>query len=430
MACHGEMGMFATAGIVKRLFLIEKKLSFGFLFLLSVMLMHGCSSIHVYHPLPRDLESQVSVPGFKDIRAWGDVHSDSLSKSAVESIVQEKAANHGKLQPVAHALALSGGGPDGAFGAGLLYGWSKTGKRPEFKLVSGISTGALIAPFAFLGPRYDERLKTVYTTMSDKTIYSPYSMFSILLSFMHVSPLPSLADNKALAHSIAQQVDERMLQDIAREHRKGRRLIVGSTQLNAQRMVIWNMGAIAASGSPYALQLFRKVLLASASLPVTFPPQYFTVEAAGKTFTEMHVDGGLEAQVMIYENALAPFSRISGLPEGARRRTIYIVRNQKISAEWQHVQPLLTKIAIRSIDSLTKSQGIGDLFRLYLYSERDKMEYHLAYIPHTFTETPKTAFDNAYMKKLFAVGEKLGEKGYSWHRYPPEYEPSGEKVTV
>jgi hypothetical protein len=260
--------------------------------------------------------------------------------------------------------------------------------------------------------------------MSDKTIYSPYSIFSILLSLANINPLPSLADNKALAMSIAKQIDERMLKDIAREHLKGRRLLVGSTQLNAQRLVIWNMGAIAASGSPQALSLFRKVLLASASLPVTFPPQYFNVEALGKIYNEMHVDGGLEAQVMIYENAVAPFSRQGEVLKGYERiRKLYIIRNQKIDPEWQNVQPTLTKIAIRSIDSLTKSQGIGDLFRLYLYAERDGMEYNLAYIPSTFRVVPKTVFDNNYMKELFALGYKLGRSGYAWRQYPPEYEP-------
>ncbi len=393
--------------------------------LYACLFIQGCSGINSYEPLPQNLEAQVQVPGFHDIRAWGDAPSKGMYQSARASIEQEKAANHGELHTEVDALALSGGGADGAFGAGVLCGWSKAGTRPTFKLVTGISTGALIAPFAFLGSAYDEKLKIAYTTMSDDTIYKRYGIFSILLSLANISSLPSLADNKGLADMIAKQVDERMLKEIAAEHLKGRRLIVGTTQINSQRLVIWNMGAIAASGSPHALELFRKILLASASIPVTFPPQYFNVKAAGKAFTEMHVDGGIEAQVMLYENAIRPFYRKGEVLKGsARVRKLYIIRNQKVTTEWQYVEPKLTKIAIRSIDSLTKSQGIGDLYRLYLYSQRDEMDYNLAYIPRTFKTTPKSPFDNAYMRKLFALGYKMGSSGFEWSKYPPEFNPN------
>jgi hypothetical protein len=393
-------------------------------FCVHLLFIQGCASARHYDALPSQLESEVQVPGFHDIRAWGDAHSNSLTKSAQQSVIQERAAHQGKSLPEISALALSGGGSDGAFGAGFLCGWSKTGKRPQFKVVTGISTGALIAPFAFLGPTYDPELKKVYTTISDKTIYEPHNAFSILLSLLNVKALPSMASTEPLAKLIAQEVDLKMLRRIAAEHRRGRRLLVGTTQINAQRLVIWNMGAIANSGSPHALELFHKILLASASLPVSFNPQYFTVKAKNKLYEEMHVDGGVETQVMLYENAIIPFAKANPKTvEGTRPRKLYIIRNQKIYPEWQYVEPQLKYLALRSIDSLTKSQGIGDLFRLYTYAQRDKLQYHLVFIPKSFNEKEKTPFDNAYMRKLFTLGYKLGRGAQSWTQNPPEYNP-------
>ena len=194
-----------------------------------------------------------------------------LQESA-ESLEQEKAANHGKLEPVIYGLALSGGGQDGAFGAGILCGWTEAGTRPQFKLVTGISTGALMAPFAFLGPAYDHVLKEAYTTISDKDVYKAHKPLAILLSLVNIKPLPALTENKPMEELVARLVDDKVLAEVAREHRKGRRLLIGTTQMDAQRLVIWNMGAIANSGNPQALALFRKIMVASASIPAFFPP--------------------------------------------------------------------------------------------------------------------------------------------------------------
>lgn len=390
-----------------------------------MMLLQGCGALRQYHPLPEQYEQQAQVSGFKDIRAWADMPSKALEQSASEALTQESAANHGKPLPELNALALSGGGSDGAFGAGFLCGWSKTGTRPQFKLVTGISTGALMAPFVFLGPQYDSELKRIYTSISDDTIYKPYSLFSIFMSVINLQSLPSMASSKPLEKLIEREVTMTMLHRIAAEHRKGRRLLIGTTQFNAQRLVIWNMGKIAEQGSPQALALFRKILLASASLPVTFPPQYFAVTAYNKTYEEMHVDGGVEAQVMLYENAILPFSQAREMKNRIDRpRQLYIIRNEKLYPEWENVKPTLKTIAVRSIDSLIKSQGVGDLYRLYVYSMRDKINYHLMFIPDTFTQKEKTPFDQEYMRKVFALGYQLGSKKQDpWYHYPPGYDP-------
>ncbi len=395
-------------------------------YILSVMviLLSGCSSLKQYNALPEHLENQVQMPGFKNVRAWSDEHSRGLENSAIESIKQEQNANHGKLSPEMAALALSGGGSDGAFGAGFLCGWTKTGARPHFKVVTGISTGALIAPFAFLGPSYDAKLQRVYTNISEDQIYKQYSIFSIFMSIIKLQSLPSVATNEPISKLIKKEIDMDMLRKIAIEHKKGRRLLIGTTQFNAQRLVIWNMGQLATYNTPAALALFHKILLASAAIPVTFPPEYFQVEAGGKLYDEMHVDGGIEAQVMLYENAVLPFSKAVGSNHRVQRpRKLYIIRNEKIYPEWKNVKPQLKDIAIRSIDSLIKSQGIGDLFRLYAYSLRDNIEYNLVFIPDNFTETEPHPFDNAYMRKVFKLGFTMGKSKEPLRHTPPGFDP-------
>ena len=383
------------------------------------LIIQGCAILRPYNPLPAALEDQVQIPGLPGVRAWGDEHNKSFEQSAIESFEQEKAANHGKLEPLVYMLALSGGGAEGAFGAGILCGWTETGTRPRFKLVTGISTGALMAPFAFLGPAYDARLKQAYTTISDKDIFQAFGPVSILLSLANLKELPSLADSRPLAQMVATIVDAQVLQEIAQEHLKGRRLLMGTVQLDAQRLVIWNMGAIAASGHPQALELFRKIMVASASIPAMFPPQFFTVEAGGEEFQEMHVDGGTRAQVMLYESSI----RFLAVPS-RRPRKLFIIRNEQVHPEWQEVKPQLKHIAIRTIDTLLKSQGVGDLFRLYVFAQRDQFDYNLAYIPPDFTPRPTSTFDTAYMNKLFQLGYQLACCGQPWRKYPPGYEPA------
>jgi len=332
---------------------------------------------------------------------------------------QERAAygEESLKEPVVF-LALSGGGYNGAFGAGVLCGWSATGTRPRFKLVTGISTGALIAPFAFLGSEYDSELK-IYTMVTKEEIYRKKSLITALWR-------DSLADTKPLADLLAKYFDESMLQAIAAEHKKGRRLFIGTTQFDAQRLVIWDMGAIAASGHPEALKLFRKILLASASIPGAFPPQYIKVEAGGRQYEEIHIDGGVMAQVILYEDALKPFGKIENkmhILSPHRKRSLYIIRNGRIKPDWEKVRPRLVPITARSIKTLIKTQSVGDLYRLYAFALRDGIDYNLAAIPRDFPPAPKEIFDKDYMNKVFDAAYEMAKKGYPWQKHPPSFEP-------
>ena len=407
---------------------IKRLVILGYLFV-SILLLHGCATVQVRNPLPANLEDQVEVSGFPNVRSWADTPSKALNESAVESIKQEIAAfGLDNLEKPVEFLVLSGGGENGAFGAGVLCGWTAADTRPNFKIVTGISTGSLIAPFAFLGPEYDSQLKTVYTTITDSDIFQKKS---ILTAFWR----QSLYDTKPLADLIAKNIDEKVLAAIAREHKKGRRLLVGTTQLDAQRLVIWDMGAIATSGNPGALDLFRKILLASASMPAIFPPVYVTVTAGGTQYDEMHVDGGTISEQILYENALMPLTQhkkaltsvvtneklMSALEH--RSRTVYIIRNDQVKPDWADVKPRLGNIAGRAISTLVKTHGDGDLYRIYVLALRDGIDYNLASIPIDFNVPSQGMFDPVFMQKLFNLGYEMARNGYPWEKYPPGYQP-------
>jgi len=301
----------------------------------------------------------------------------------------------------------------------LLCGWTTAGTRPVFKLVTGVSTGALTAPFAFLGPAYDEKLKQVYTTITSKDIFRLRSLLAILLR------PDAIALNDPLAKLTAEIVDKKMLKDVATEHLKGRRLFISTTALDAQRPVVWNMGAIAASGHPNALGLFRDIMIASAAIPVAFPPIYIKVEAYGQRFDEMHVDGGVSNQVFLYGPMLKPlkFNKNTDGSLPNREAHVYIIRNTQLRPDWQNVRPSLRSIGSRSISSLIRSQGIGDLFRIFATTQRDKLDFNLTFIPDALDVNREDEFDNRVMNLLFEAGYKLAKQGYHWRNVPPGYYP-------
>jgi len=388
---------------------------------LCLVILQGCAALRPRNPLPQNIESKVEIPGMMGVRAWGDEASEVFTQFAIKAARQELVyyGEEATKRPV-HFLALSGGGDDGAFGAGLLCGWTAHGSRPRFKLVTGISTGALIAPFAFLGSEYDYILRQLYTGVTSRDIFRKKSLLTVLWR-------ESVVDTWPLARMLEIYVDESMLAAVAAEHNKGRRLIIGTTQLDAQRLVLWDMGAIAASGERDAIKLFRKVMLASASIPGAFPPQYITVAAAGRQYEEMHVDGGTTAQVILYEASLDPmtiFAELEHLSLG-RERILYIIRNSQIKPEWENVRPRVGAIAARAISTLIKTQGVGDLYRLYAFARRDIIDYNLAAIPPDLApERPREPFNQVYMNQLFDLGYEMASNGFPWLKKPPGFDPT------
>jgi predicted acylesterase/phospholipase RssA len=363
-------------------------------------------------------QAQVLVPNARFFSDRDDpVMFEEWRKSYANEAAWLKASGHTGPLPPAYFLTISGGGGDGAFGAGLLNGWSESGTRPEFKLVTGVSTGALIAPFAFLGPKYDHALKEAYTDTTDNNIYIKRRFTAAFLN-------DGMANTIPMGHLISKYMDRAMLDDIAAEYAKGRLLLIGTTNLDTREPVIWNMGAIAASKDPAALELFHQVIRASASIPGAFAPTMIDVTVNGKRYQEMHVDGGVTRQVFMYPPNLDLATASAALGGGPRKRTVYVIRNSRLDADWASVDRRTLTIANRAVSSLIQTQGEGDLIRMYLTSTRDHVDYNLAYIPRTFTVPQKSEFDETYMRALFERGREMAAHGYPWEKYPPEYDPA------
>ncbi|WP_342241107.1 patatin-like phospholipase family protein [Inquilinus sp. OTU3971] len=381
------------------------------------LLASGCSPPSRLAAVPERHEFNATVGSMQGIRYYPPDHLGTLEADARESVERERAAlaasgHRGPLPPASY-LAVSGGGENGAFGAGLLVGWTKTGTRPEFKVVTGVSTGALTAPFAFLGPAYDDRLAGIYTSITAAEVLEARGFLAAVTD-------DAMADTAPLRRTIAKYVTRDLLAAIAREHDKGRILLIGTTDLDAQRGVIWNIGKIAASGDPGALELVRSILVASAAIPGAFPPVMIDVMADGQPYQEMHVDGGASAQVFIYPPSLkvAEVAKKAGI---VRQRDVYVIRNARLDADWADVKRRTLSIAGRAISSLIQTQGVGDLYRIYTVSQRDGVGFHLAYIPSSFDVKLETPFDQTYMRALFELGRKMGAEGYPWQTRPPGY---------
>ena len=384
--------------------------------LLTVCSMHlaltGCATPQRLPAVPASQAMQTSE-ALGSVRFLVSRESTSFAAEAQRALKKEEAwlASRGHVGdlPPATYLAISGGGDNGAYGAGFLNGWTAAGTRPQFKVVTGISTGALIAPFAFLGPKYDYVLERVYTMTSQQDIFKKRGIMKALFG-------DSMADTRPLAKVISTYVNRALLDEIAAEYSKGRILLVGTTNLDSLEPVIWNMTAIAASNDPRAADLFGKILLASASIPGVFPPVMLDVPIGGVRHQEMHVDGGTIAQVFLYPPSLS----LAGAPQ--RKRTLYVLRNARLDADWANVERRTMTIAMRAIASLTRTQGIGDLYRIYATSQRDGIDFNLAYIPPSFDVRHDKDFDTTYMRALFALGKQEASAGYRWEKYPPGFE--------
>jgi Patatin-like phospholipase len=275
-----------------------------------------------------------------------------------------------------------------------------------------VSTGALIAPFAYLGPDYDDRLAEVYTTIDQRDIFEKRPLLAAVAG-------DGMSDTTPLQNLIARNFDERLLAEIRREYGRGRLLFVITTDLDAGRPVIWNLGAIAESDHPDALKLARKILLASAAIPAVFPPVMFDVTADGRSYQELHVDGGAFAQTYLYPPALA-LGRLKGI--GNRQRTAYLIRNGKLREEWDQTERKTLSIATRAVSSLITSSGVGDLYRIYTVTKRDGVGFRLAYIEDDFKEPHPDQFDRGYMNNLFDYARGKARKGYPWHKGPPGFD--------
>lgn len=376
--------------------------------LLACMMGAGCASLdRLPAPEPMSGESSSAYRGIADARLALDADPALVRRMWLGAETRRAAATGGRPGP-SHMLALSGGGADGAFGAGLLAGWTASGKRPHFEFVTGVSTGALIAPFAFLGPAYDAQLRTLYTSLSDAEVAVQRPLLALLSA-------DSLAETAPLARLIEANFTADMMQAIGQEHGKGRVLLVATTDLDLGRPMIWNIGAIAASGHRDALALIRRILLASASIPGLFPPVLFDSDMPGRQ--ELHVDGGVTNQLFLYATTVP----LSSAPPHVRSRTrvAWIIRNGRFAEARAETARGLLPIARRSISTLIAANAAGDTYRAFVLLRRDGIAYNLAAIPDSFAVQARTPFDRDYMAALFDLGFNEGRSGRIWRTTPP-----------
>ena len=387
----------------------------------ALLALAACGQTLIRNPVPAPMVGAALPLGMEGLRFWGDSLSrDEIAElSAVRgNVLRERYAALGSPAdlPELSFLALSGGGQWGAFGAGILNAWTESGTRPVFAGVSGISTGALIAPFAYLGPKYDPVLTKVYTSYKTEDLLES-TIFSGLISGT------SLSDTTPLARIIAENITPEFLAEVAGEHRKGRVLLIGTTNLDSGRPVIWNLGAIAASGHSEALDLFRNVVLASASIPVAFPPVLIQVSGTdGRIYDEMHVDGGATSQVTFVWPSVPIKERTEEAIGRNLQRHLYVIMNTDLIPPYGPISPRINKIGGASIASLIRGSGIGDLYKLYLVAERDDIDYSVGWVPSDIPcETPVETFDPVFMQCLYDVGQDLLRTGQLWRDLPPYY---------
>ena len=383
--------------------------------LILVLTFSGCATVS-RNAVPKDLVGKAMVRDMTEIRMTQGARNPAFEQDLLEAAkypdeaIYPAGPDGKRTYPI---LVISGGGDKGAYGAGLLKGWSQSGTRPVFKVVTGVSVGALTAPFAFLGKEYDADLEKFYTTTSTKDVMIPSAPLDILNG-------DSMASTQPLANMIAKIITPEMLTKIAAEHERGRRLYVGTVNLDAQRFVVWNMGAIAKRGDA---ELFRKVIRASAAIPIVFPPVHLPVQVNGVAYEEMHVDGGTMTQMFglfkIMEGIGGDEYKAANVDTSKMRSSYYLIRNGYVGGTYKKVENKLGTIAGSAMDLMINTQGIGDTYRIYEFMKLKGNDYNLAYIPNDCRPEAKEMFDPAAMKVLFDRGYQDVVRGQIWHKTPP-----------
>lgn len=386
-------------------------------FVILVLSLSGCAQTVKHQPLSKDTYEALKVAdSVANERWWGDAAPPDLVSKTIEyrKIFKQHARTKqkGKTKVLSqNILALSGGGANGAFGAGLLAGWTESGKRPTFDIVTGSSTGALIAPFAFLGSAYDETISDLYATATRDSIYTPKILSGLISG-------SALSDTSSLKKQIETHITPALINEIAKEYKKGRRLFVMTTHFDAMRPMFWDIGYIANHRKADGVDLIRKVILASTSVPVLFPPVPIEWETNGEKFTELHVDGGVTRSVFAYPSQLN-VSVLDKQDDIKLDRKIYVVINGNSALGYAPAPVDVLGIAERTINGLLQHQTHADIERIYHLAKRDGVDFNIIEIPDSFNADGATAFDSDYMNALLGIGKEIAKKNNFWYKKPP-----------
>ena len=372
----------------------------SFFCLVVLVLLSACAG-QSRNPPPDDVYQDLTLFGDPSLRTWGD---KPLALARVLKNLEDGEDTSAASAPAA-LLGISGGGSRGAYAAGVLNGWSEAATRPEFDLVTGISTGALIAPFAFLGDEYDQTLKMFYTTNSTKDL--------VRIRFPLISALSgdALADLSPLQLIIEEHISDAFVARLAEESRRGRALIIGTTNLDAGRPVLWNITRIAETGHPEATALIQSVILASASVPGALSPIYIEVEHAdGSRYDEMHVDGGITGQIFLLPSP-TPGEEMRGLSE----TTAYLIRNSQLVPPYAPLKPKALPITTAMVSAMLRNQGHGDLYRVGRMADDQGIAVKVTWLPDSVSDLEnKELFDTSFMSALYELGYARALNGEAW----------------
>ena len=355
------------------------------------------------------------VNGIANARFYGDLPlPDNFETELTESLVQQILSDPNfDSRARSDFLVLSGGGQDGAYAAGLLNGWSAAGTKPEFRIITGVSTGAIIAVFAFLGSAEEDALRESYTQYSTKDLFRERNILALLFS-------DSLYDNKKFRKVLKYYFTPEVVENIALEHNKGRRLYIASTLLNVERPVIWDLGAIASSGHPAARDTIIDAVVASASIPLAFPASKFTVNyETGQLIREIHVDGGVVG--LEFLNPVANKMVLALEKAGQSKPANITVMHNEIDffTPFINVKRKLIPIALQSIQTAMRENAINSIGKIYNGAAANGMPFRLSLVP-TIGMSPNELFDKAYMNALYNYAYEQARGGdYPWLSMPP-----------
>ncbi|MGR5269111.1 patatin-like phospholipase family protein [Vibrio astriarenae] len=371
--------------------------------LFALLISAGCSTMPQRHVLQ---ESETLNPmDISGLRFWDEsaITVENYDLAAELASITEKGAGKGEI----NHLALSGGGVNGAFSAGILNAWSELGTRPDFNVVTGVSTGAIVSIFAFLGSEYDQELYNYYTQTSIGEMFKRNSLLT--LPFNH-----AMIDTSGFENIVRAAIDTPLVKKLAKERQKGRVLLISTTNLDNEKMAIWDIGKIAQVGTVEAQRLIQDIIIASSAVPGAFPAKRIALPYNGSIVEELHVDGGVSRQVFLFPQKLK--NRTSDQHVSSN---IYVIRNGHLKPEFEEVEHRFTSVSIRSISILIRRQGIADIEHIYRFSERNQLGFNLAYIDSDFDKDDLKLASQDYLKAIYSYGYEKMIQQEVWSTLPP-----------
>ena len=342
------------------------------------------------------LEAAADSPG--GIRVMGANHR--FADVSIRSVAR-RAQDFRGGEPVT-ILALSGGGADGAFGAGALVGLTHAGARPNFSVATGVSAGAFLAAYAFLGPEWDQQLIDSYTSGRAEHLLQPRGLGMIFYS--------SVYRGRPLEQLVEHYLSDALIQAVAHEAASGRLLLVATTNVDTGETVVWDLGSIAMNGGPNAKALFRDVLVASASVPGMFPPVIIRVQGEQGDYSEAHVDGTTTVPFLVPSALLQATGEVAGHspPE------VYVIVDGRLGQE-----PTSVQLRFRTIVSRSISAGLTHMTRTTLEltattAQLQGASLQYSAIPTAYPDLAPFDFRTSTMRSLYQYGYECAHTGRLW----------------